>query len=108
VKRIRKNPEERKIDILIASIEMSKKDAYWALNFEKIAKKTNLSASLIYHYFKNIKFLEDEVIKRAVKQNTHEVIAQALVMDRKEVKKLSNDLKRESLLYWFDCLNKRI
>ncbi len=72
--------DERKKSILKAGIILANKKGYdyKSVTREQIAKYATCSPALITHYFGNMKGLQKELIKFALKYDNYKVIVQAL------------------------------
>ncbi len=97
--RNRKEPEERKREILEAAIELSKKIGYSHITRDGVAEQAGTSYALVSVYFGTIENLKIEVLKEAIKKEVLEIIAQGLARKETLTARLPLKLKRKVLQY---------
>jgi len=73
MKWMRKNPEERRNELIDAAEELFIKNGYEHTSVNNILKKTNLSKGAFYHYFKSKDQILDAVIERFIKLFLREI-----------------------------------
>ncbi len=83
----RKDPIERRQQILRKAVEVSCKIGYQKITRDNIATPLKISRSLISHYFNSIHELKQTVLKTAIDQNNSELIAQGLINQEPIIKK---------------------
>jgi len=95
--RNRKNPENRKKEILEAAIRLSKKIGYSHITRDGVAEKAGVSFALVSFYYGTIEKLKAAVLKEAIGEEIIEIIAQGLVRKDKQTARLPQDLKDKVL-----------
>jgi len=97
--RERKNPIERKEQLLREAILLSKKIGYRQITREAVAIQSRVSFSLISAYFGTIENLKYSVLETAINERIIEIIAQGLSLNDPQTAALSRDLKMEVARY---------
>jgi AcrR family transcriptional regulator len=97
--RSRKEPEQRKQEILNAAIELSKEIGYSHITRDGVAERAGTSYALVSVYYGTIDNLKSEVLKEAIKQEILEIIGQGLARKDKQTARLPLKLKRKVLQY---------
>lgn len=97
--RERKEPAERKQEILEVAIKLAKDIGYSHLTRNEVARQANVAYGLVTAYFKNIDNLKRSVIKEAIKQEIIQIIAQALAHKEPLTNKLNPNLREKVIRY---------
>lgn len=87
-------PQLREQLIIKKAIELSIKKGYKNFTRKKLAKKLNISCSLINHYFK-LKELRNIILKNAIESEIPEILAEALVNKDIKLTQLNADVKKK-------------
>jgi AcrR family transcriptional regulator len=90
-------PKLRKLSILNAGIEVSRKTGYQKATRDAIAKRAGISSSLIAHFFPKMKDLRRAIIKYAITIDEYSIIAQGIVNGDKAALKISDDTYKKVL-----------
>jgi AcrR family transcriptional regulator len=94
----RKAPKDRKQEILDAAIDVAERDGYHQLNRGNIALKAGVSRALINNYFGTLKQLQRAVMRRAIKDGNHRIVAAGLAINDPVALKASPEVKQAALL----------
>jgi AcrR family transcriptional regulator len=97
--RCRKQPKERKDQLLTEALILSKELGYSHITRDGVANRAGVSYGLVTRYFDSIDNLKRLVMKKAIKEEVVEIIAQGLVRKDPLTKKLNPQLKAKVLLY---------
>lgn len=99
VMRSRKEPEERKQQILKVAMQMSKRMGYSHITRDGVAECAGVSNALVSYYFDTIDALKKEVLKEAIKLEVVQIIAQGIAQKDPNTAKLPPALKRKVVKY---------
>lgn len=94
---MRMKPEERRQEIIKVAIDHAIEYGYLTINRNTIAHRAGISRSLISHYFGNADGLVDIVMRYAVEQHIHIIIAQGWTCGHPAVMNAPLDLITKSL-----------
>ena len=97
VKKRRANPQLRKEHILSAAISLSKEIGYQRITRDAIAERAGVSVGLVSSYFGTMTQLKSDVMRRAVKQQILEIIAQGLAAQDDHARKAPKGLKDQAV-----------
>lgn len=89
----RTEPKIRKKQILECATSIAEEIGYTQINGEMIAKKLNISYSLVRHHFLTIVLLRRAIIQNAIKKEIPAIVAQALSINDPLTYKISEKLK---------------
>ena len=80
--RTRLEPEERRLQILNAAIDVAREQGLHKVSIVNVARGTpdKCSKELVKHYFKNLTVLKTEVITEAITRGHAYIVAQAITM----------------------------
>jgi len=93
VSKRRANPALRKDYILAVAVDMAKGVGYHKLTRDAVAEKAGVSMGLVTRYFGTMKQLRRDVMRRAIKENIPEIVAQGLANGDDHAKKAPAELK---------------
>lgn len=96
VSKRRANPALRKESILDAAMIIAKGRGYRKVTRELVAKAANISPGLVSRYFGTMAQLQRDIIRRAIKDEVLEVVAQGLANGDKHALKASKELKTKA------------
>lgn len=94
---MRKNPGDRRREILNFGIKIAKKCGYKKITMQKVSKKLGISPPLMHHYFNNVEELKNEIIKEALENGIVEIIAQLMVFKDARVNNISDTTKKQAI-----------
>lgn len=94
---MRMQPKDRKEQILIAAVELSKTGNYMQITRDQIATKAGVAMGLVTHYFSTMVQLRRDVMRYAVRVEIPEIVAQGLAMNDTQAKKAPEYLRRKAL-----------
>lgn len=97
--RERKQPTERKQELLEVAIELAKEIGYSHLTRNGIARKAGVAYGLVTTYFKNIDNLKKSVIKESIKLEILPIIAQAIAHNEPLTNRLDPCLREKVIRY---------
>lgn len=93
VSKRRANPALRKDYILAVAVDMAKGVGCHKLTRDAVAEKAGVSMGLVTRYFGTMKQLRRDVMRRAIKENIPEIVAQGLANGDDHAKKAPAELK---------------
>ena len=93
VDRVRLEPKVRKNEILQAALAVAAKEGYASMTREQVANKAGCSQALVSNYYGTMTQLRRSVLRHAIKNEHHHVIAQALIAGDRLVKGIPRKLK---------------
>ena len=76
----RKKPGDRKEQLLLAAIEVSKEKGYQRITRTDVAERADVSAGLIHFYFESIDLLRRAIMDAAVEREIPEIVLQGLAV----------------------------
>lgn len=97
VSKRRANPALRKDYILAVAVDMAKAVGYHKLTRDAVAEKAGVSMGLVTRYFGTMNQLKGAVVKRAVKTEVLEIVAQCILNKDPRGAKISEELKSRAL-----------
>ena len=97
--RERKQPNERKNELLSEAIKLAKEVGYSHITRDGVAERAGVSYGLVTRYFQSIDNLKCLVLKKAIQDEVLEIIAQGLVRKDPLLRRLSPELKNRVLMY---------
>jgi hypothetical protein len=95
----RANSTLRKIQILNVALDLSKDVGYQFVTRSAIAKRAGLSEGSINLHFSTMTQLKRDIMRAAVKQEVHEIVAQGLAANDKQAKKAEQEVKDKALKF---------
>jgi DNA-binding transcriptional regulator YbjK len=93
----RLDPKERREQIMQAAIEAAKQHGIQNMQRDQIADIAKCGESTINKYYNTMTQLRRDVMRRAIKDEVYEVIAQGLMYKDPRALKLSDDIKKKAL-----------
>lgn len=93
------DPDERREQILIAAIELSKRVGYHSITRDGVAQELGISHGLINNYFDTIEYLKKEVMRESILKEVLEIIAQGFGMGDEQALKINKELKDKVLQF---------
>lgn len=93
----RKKPEDRKEELLIAAIEVSKEKGYRSITRSDVAERAGVSIGLIQFYFTNVAALRRAIMDAAVDREVPEIIFQGLAVSDSVALNSPVDLRARAL-----------
>jgi AcrR family transcriptional regulator len=90
--RERKEPAERKQELLEVAIHLAKEVGYSHITRNEVARRAGVAYGLVTLYFKTIENLKRLVVKEAIKREIVQILAQALARKETLTRKLNPDL----------------
>lgn len=96
VSKRRANPALRKESILDAAMTVAKERGYRKVTRDLVATGANISPGLVSRYFGTMAQLQRDIIRRAIKDEVLEVVAQGLANGDKHALKASKELKTKA------------
>jgi len=95
--RTRKDPEDRKAQIIDAALIVAKEVGYEKVTRDRVAAQANVSTGCISLHFSPIDLLKNAVMKHAVKREVVEVVAQGLANRHPAAMKAPQKLKERAV-----------
>lgn len=80
-------------EILNTAVELARKEHFRKVSREAIAKRLNVSNTLISYYFKNKAELVNAIMEKAIKEEILEIICQGLAVQNKIAQQCPHRLK---------------
>ena len=96
VSKRRANPALRKESILDAAVALAKELTYKKVTRDLVAARAGISPGLVSRYFGTMKQLHRDIIRRAIKDEVLEVVAQGLANGDIHALKASPELKTKA------------
>lgn len=93
VNKTRTNPALRKEAILGAAMDLSRAKGYRRVTREEVARRANVSAGLVSRYFGTMVQLQRDIIRKAIKDEELEIVAQGLAANDKHALKAPAELR---------------
>lgn len=87
---------EAKERILTCAAEIARDSGFPAVTQQAVAKRAQVSSTLVPYHFETMGRLKDEVIKIAIDNRDAEVVAQAIAVRHPLAKRLPGKLKKEA------------
>ena len=97
VSKTRANPELRKDHILNVAVKMAVAGGYNKITRDKVAEGAGVSMGLVTKYFGTMPQLRKAIMRRAVKQEIIEIVAQGIANGDPQAKKASSELKTQAV-----------
>jgi AcrR family transcriptional regulator len=97
--RERKDPTERKQELLEVAIHLAKETGYSHITRNEIARRAGVAYGLVTSYFKTIDNLKKMVVKEAIKQEIVQIIAEALARKEPLTRRLTPALREKVIRY---------
>lgn len=97
--RERKEPTERKQELLEVAIQLAKEEGYSHITRNEIARRASVAYGLVTSYFKSIDNLKKLVVKEAIKKEIVQIVAQALARKEPLTRKLDPSLREKVIRY---------
>lgn len=97
VSRGRANPELRKAQILLATVQMAKENGFSNLTRPMIAQEAGVSMPLISSYFQSLENLKNQLMEYAVKHKIVAIVAQGLGVQHAVAQAAPPKLKKEAI-----------
>ncbi len=97
VSKSRTSPALRTDSILNAAVELAREVGYRHITRDAIAGRAGVSMGLVSRYFGTMAQLKKEVMRRAVKQQILEIIAQGLANNDDHAQKAPKGLKQQAV-----------
>lgn len=92
-----KKGQRTKEAILLAAVEVAKRDGYTSITRQAVANRAGYAESLINVYFNTMSQLKTDVMRYAIKNNVLSIIAQGVVNGDSRVKKLPESVRTAAL-----------
>lgn len=89
----RMKPEVRKESILAAALKLAEEKGYTNITREQVAAVAGISGTAVQYHFHTMSNFRQQLMQYAVACNCLAVVAQGLVMNDKQAKKASVELK---------------
>lgn len=89
-------PEQRKADILVASIRLAERDGYDRISRKQIAEAAGVSEALVSHHFGTMPHFRRELMRYAVKRGNARIVLQGLLAKDHQAKKAPDSLQAEA------------
>jgi len=86
-------PEQRKSDILVASLKIAERDGYDRISRKQIAEAAGVSEALVSHHFGTMPHFRRELMRFAVKRGNPRVVLQGLLAKDRQAQKAPDDLQ---------------
>lgn len=96
---MRKDPKERKAQILETAVNVCKTKGFHSITREDIAIELQITKALISRYFGTMANLKRDIIRFAIRNEVIPVIAQGLATGDRHAKKAPEDLKQRAAAY---------
>jgi AcrR family transcriptional regulator len=96
---MRADPEERREQLLRAAIEEATAVGYQNITREGVAKRADVSKSLVSHYFDTVDLLRRLILSHAIEHEVLPIIAQAMAAQDKQVRLAEPALKQRAASY---------
>lgn len=96
--RVRKDPQERRLEILNAAVDLAKENNYTTITQNQIAEYIGVSMPLISKYF-SMDELKEEVLKFAIEADVTEIIAQAISFKHPFVSQITKEQRDNAVNY---------
>jgi len=97
--RERKEPSERKQELLEVAIQLAKEEGYSHITRNEIARRAGVAYGLVTSYFKSIENLKRLVIKEAIRLEIVQIVAQALARKEPLTRRLDPSLREKVIRY---------
>lgn len=98
----RLNPKVRKTQVLNAAMTVAVRDTYHAMKRHDVAKAAGCAEGTVNRYFGTMSQLRRAVMRKAVIERCHAVVAQGLMMSDNQAMKASPELRDEVALYMME------
>lgn len=95
----RMKPEQRKMQILLAAVELAKKCGYRNIKRDEVATAAGVSMGLVNNYFETIEHLKRDVMRLAITNEVLEIIAQGLLAKDRIALKVPDNIKKKAAAY---------
>lgn len=89
-------PEQRKADILVASIKIAETHGYDRISRKQIADAAGVSEALVSHHFGTMPHFRRELMRYAVKRGNARIILQGLLAKDHQARKAPEALQAEA------------
>lgn len=86
-------PEQRKADILGASLKIAERDGYDRISRKQVADAAGVSEALVSHHFGTMPHFRRELMRFAVKQRNARLVLQGLLAKDNQARKAPEDLQ---------------
>jgi AcrR family transcriptional regulator len=86
-------PEQRKSDILVASLKIAERDGYDRISRKQIAEAAGVSEALVSHHFGTMPHFRRELMRFAVKRQNPRIVLQGLLAKDAQARKAPEDLQ---------------
>ncbi len=93
----RMQPKDRKEQILLAAVELSKSSNYMRVTRDQIAEKAGVAMGLVTYYFSTMAQLRRDVMRYAVRCEVLEIIAQGLALGDTQARKAPEDVRKKAV-----------
>ena len=88
---------ERRAAILDAAVNLAKRKNYTTLTATDVSNAAGCAKGLVFHYFKNMRGLRVEILRKAVAAGHLTIIAHGLVADDPVIRQISKETKNAAL-----------
>lgn len=93
----RMSPDERYQQLLAVAVDVADSEGFLSLTHSKVANRAGVVKGTVFHHFKTIDALRDDVMKVAVKEEMLRVIASGLAMGNKIAIDAPTNVKKVAL-----------
>lgn len=93
----RLKPEIRKNQILIAALSLAAEGHYTQVSRDKIAALCGVTGTAVQHHFGTMKQLRRAIIRYAIANSNHKVVAQAIIANDPAVSGLTDEQRAAAL-----------
>lgn len=96
---MRMNPDDRREMILDAAVRTAKKIGWRNITRDGVAVAAQVSGALVTRYFGDIKSLRTEVMRVAVRDNLHTIVADGLAAQHPVARRAHIETKQKALAH---------